>query len=176
MLIGRRVGSRKRLYDTVGNANYPVVDSSVGERISSSTQNGWRALAPLNAKVELAWSQRSSAAQEGQSTSSSSAANNNQFLDESIWDEWLWGHDPLEEVSVSMMLNRMQMLGLLIARFVVDSIILLDCLSDTCYLFTLWTATTLSVILIHRLSDTFFPGTGQHSRSASTRARQRWPR
>ena len=39
------------------------------------------------------------------------------FLSPSIWDQWLWHEDPLEECHIDLMLNRMHLLGLLIARY-----------------------------------------------------------
>ena len=65
-------------------------------------------LAPLNARVEHAWQNRSSRDRTAHPG----------FMDEAIWDTWLWGEDPLEEAPVGVMLNRMQLLGLLIARSV----------------------------------------------------------
>lgn len=40
-----------------------------------------------------------------------------QHLPDSIWMEWLWHTDPLEECHMDVMLNRMHLLGLLIARY-----------------------------------------------------------
>lgn len=38
-------------------------------------------------------------------------------LPDSIWDEWLWGTDALQECHMDVMMNRMHLLGLLIARY-----------------------------------------------------------
>lgn len=38
-------------------------------------------------------------------------------LPDSIWDEWLWHSDPLQECHMDLMMNRMHLLGLLIARY-----------------------------------------------------------
>jgi hypothetical protein len=40
------------------------------------------------------------------------------MLPDSIWDEWLWGTDALQECHMDVMMNRMHLLGLLIARWV----------------------------------------------------------
>ena len=64
-------------------------------------------LGPLNALVEQAWASR---------TTTGQTKMNPGFLHESAWDTWLWGEDPLEEAPVTTMLNRMHLLGLLIAR------------------------------------------------------------
>lgn len=40
-----------------------------------------------------------------------------QDLPEGIWMEWLWHSDPLQECHMEVMLNRMHLLGLLIARY-----------------------------------------------------------
>jgi hypothetical protein len=46
------------------------------------------------------------------------ASDNNNHLPDSIWDEWLWGaHDALQECHMDVMMNRMHLLGLLIARY-----------------------------------------------------------
>jgi hypothetical protein len=37
-------------------------------------------------------------------------------LPESAWDEWLWGTDAARECDINIMMNRMHLLGLLIAR------------------------------------------------------------
>lgn len=41
-------------------------------------------------------------------------------MPEHAWDQWLWGEDPLQEAGTGQTawpLNRMQMLGLLVARY-----------------------------------------------------------
>lgn len=38
-------------------------------------------------------------------------------LPDSIWMEWLWQTDPLQECHMDLMMNRMHLLGLLIARY-----------------------------------------------------------
>ena len=38
-------------------------------------------------------------------------------LPDSIWDEWLWHTDALEECHMDLMMNRMHLMGLLIARY-----------------------------------------------------------
>jgi hypothetical protein len=37
-------------------------------------------------------------------------------LPDSTWNEWLWGTDALRECSISVMMNRMHLVGLAIAR------------------------------------------------------------
>lgn len=71
-------------------------------------------LSCLNQLVEQAWEQRAS----NSTTQHSPASIDPNFLSESYWDQWLWHEDPLEEAPVDTMLNRMQLLGLLIARHV----------------------------------------------------------
>ena len=39
-------------------------------------------------------------------------------IPDSIWNEWLWRCDPLQECHMDLLLNRMHLLGLLIARSV----------------------------------------------------------
>ncbi len=70
-------------------------------------------LVDLNRLVEQAWQIKSASPNKTQNTIQPG------FLCESIWDTWLWGEDPMEEAPVNAtMLNRMQLLGLLIARCV----------------------------------------------------------
>jgi hypothetical protein len=38
------------------------------------------------------------------------------FMTDFAWEQWLWHEDPLEESHIDLLLNRMQLLGLLIAR------------------------------------------------------------
>jgi len=95
-MIGRREVRKKRTRATEAEERH--LDGENGTK-----------LAHLNALVEEAWHAR--LAPNMSSVSSG-------FLHESTWDTWLWGEDPLEEAPVSStMLNRMQLLGLLIARY-----------------------------------------------------------
>ena len=41
----------------------------------------------------------------------------NGALEASLWDEWLWGSDPSEPYSPDVLMNRNQLLGLLVCRF-----------------------------------------------------------
>jgi hypothetical protein len=40
------------------------------------------------------------------------------FLPVDMWNEWLWGFDPTEPCNIECLLNRSQLLGLLLARSV----------------------------------------------------------
>ena len=40
-----------------------------------------------------------------------------EMLPDSIWAEWLWSSDALQECHMDIMLNRMHLLGLLVARY-----------------------------------------------------------
>ena len=42
---------------------------------------------------------------------------NDESLPDSIWMEWLWSADPLQECHMDLMLNRMHLLGLLVAKY-----------------------------------------------------------
>lgn len=39
------------------------------------------------------------------------------MLPDSLWIEWLWQADPMQECSMDLMMNRMHLLGLLVARY-----------------------------------------------------------
>ena len=102
--IGRRNGSRKRL----------LFSSSSSTNKTSAKGKQFEQLARLNAMVEQAWQ-----AKQTNSADTELRRISPGFLHESVWDTWLWGEDPLEEAPVSTTLNRMQLLGLLIARYAV---------------------------------------------------------
>lgn len=73
-------------------------------------------LAPINALVEQAWQSRC-----GQEKNTGSTQHQQQpsstLIPSSAWDQWLWLEDPMEEVHIDLLLNRMQLVGLLIARY-----------------------------------------------------------
>lgn len=50
-------------------------------------------------------------------SSSAVQASPQDCLPDSMWEEWLWGTDALQECSMDVMMNRMHLLGLLIARY-----------------------------------------------------------
>lgn len=113
-------------------------------------------LVQLNRLVEQAWQIKCA------------SPHNNQhvlpgFLHESAWDTWLWGEDPLEEAPVNAtMLNRMQLLGLLIARYVLPGNI---------------NSVEASKKYLAQLSSAQgfqYAGTGLPSRTGSCTARKRW--
>jgi hypothetical protein len=39
------------------------------------------------------------------------------FLPENMWNEWLWGFDPVEACNIECLMNRSHLLGLLLARY-----------------------------------------------------------
>lgn len=84
-------------------------------RREKSTDQGGTAekiefLAPLNKLVEEAWTGLQSApgAQELRGAT----------IPDSAWEQWLWLEDPLEEPHIDLLLNRMHLLGFIIARLV----------------------------------------------------------
>lgn len=75
-------------------------------------------MAELNLLVEQAWSRRShswSSSSHAAAPPASSSLDPG-FMPESVWEQWLWHEDPMEESHIDLLLNRMQLLGLLIAR------------------------------------------------------------
>jgi len=86
-----------------------------GSSITSSMVWSSTALAHLNTLMEQAWFQKCSSTQNASSVVDNIGPG---FLPESAWDQWLWHEDPLEEAPAAIQLNRMHLLGLLIARWV----------------------------------------------------------
>lgn len=68
-------------------------------------------LAPADARVEEAWSHRAKGIPMAQNPIPPT------FLPDAAWDQWLWSEDPTEEAHPDILMNRMQLLGLIIARF-----------------------------------------------------------
>ena len=81
-----------------GKQTLAEIDSVPRKQVSSMSE--------LNLLVEQAWHQRV----QGQPSLDPS------FMHDSIWEQWLWLEDPMEESHIDLLLNRMQLLGLLIAR------------------------------------------------------------
>jgi hypothetical protein len=65
----------------------------------------------VNRNVEEAWSHRASGRCMGDIPISP------RFFTDLAWEQWLWHEDPNEEAHADILMNRMQLLGLLIARF-----------------------------------------------------------
>ena len=101
--IGRRNGSKKRILCSSATRK--------GDEPNAKRKQ-FEQLAHLNAMVEQAWLTKQANAADTELRISPG------FLHESAWDTWLWGEDPLEEAPISTTLNRMQLLGFLIARYV----------------------------------------------------------
>ena len=66
-------------------------------------------LSDLNEQVERAWAARHDKRNE---------VPNPDCIPQSIWFQWLWMEDPLQEAHIDLLLNRMQLIGLLIARYI----------------------------------------------------------
>ena len=64
----------------------------------------------LNKLVEKAWAHRVN--------KSADVCIDPSFLHNHAWEQWLWHEDPAEESHIDILMNRMQLLGLLIARCV----------------------------------------------------------
>lgn len=68
-------------------------------------------MAHVDARIQEAWSHRA------QGISMMHNPVKPTFLPDSAWEQWLWHEDPNEEAHPDILMNRMQLLGLLIARF-----------------------------------------------------------
>ncbi len=68
-------------------------------------------MASADARIDEAWSHRAKGVPMAQNPVPPT------FLPDASWDQWLWSEDPNEEAHPDILMNRMQLLGLLIARF-----------------------------------------------------------
>lgn len=109
---GRRHVYPRDILPREGSLDRRTEESVVETVITSATDLG-----PINAMVERAWSLKGQGNGCGvHNTQHTAQEIKPGFLHESAWDAWLWGETPLEEVPSSIMMNRMHLLGLLIAR------------------------------------------------------------
>ena len=81
-----------------------------------ATKSNVQCMASLNASKEHAWAQMRGTAEKDACTVQRRAVDHT-FMPDQAWGQWIWQENPLEETHIDLMLNRMHLLGLLIARY-----------------------------------------------------------
>jgi hypothetical protein len=105
---GASIGRPEAALDTVRISTAPTGHTGPPSREPSCKGLG---LAALDSAISNAWGYRASG------MDARSIPVSPDFFHPSAWNQWLWEEDPMEEASASVALNKVHLLGLLIARF-----------------------------------------------------------
>jgi hypothetical protein len=159
----QRFSSIGRTADAHSNSEHASIErSSLRQQQEDSRgceDNRITSMSELNALVQQGWQNRMVGNAQG--------AQNQQldpsFMKDSAWEQWLWHEDPMEESHIDLLLNRMQLLGLLIARFVLFLFFVKQ--------LKMYTRTHTHYTHTHAFTHIFPSGTGLPSRSGFINAR-----